>query len=374
MPQAALNYTQQSEKSAKIIQIPANRFCFRQMASMEDTAVFDEMTDAVDESTHKGMNYFPADVYNKMIEYSLSNGKIRNAMLMICMANWGMRFSDVVRVRFGYLFDRNGQFKENFSLLNGEKKTSKQVVYYNNEATKAIIGLFLNTPEGRKKSRLDYLFTSESNHATKATVQELEANDIYDTQIESTKKEIEKINKAVDGSYDKYVIGKISDDEYNRHNKRYEQEKSTLEKQLAESDNKKKNHISLTPDADKIFIIKPISHTTGERIIKETLLEIGINPKNRKDKSTEQTTNDKYNTHSLRKTFADWFIKTGDELNNSGELAFNDTIMDLLKEKFKHSSRSVTTHYTDAQEEAFKLICQNLNIGLDVVENYMYGG
>ena len=374
MPQAALNYTQQSEKSARIIQLPANRFCFSQMASAEDTAVFDEMTDAVDESTHKGMNYFPADVYNKMIEYSLSNGKIRNAMLMICMANWGMRFSDVVRVRFGYIIDRKGYIKESFSLMNGEQKTKKTVVYYNNDATKAIISLFLNTPEGQKKSRLDYLFTSESNHATKATVQELEANDIYDVQIESTKKEIEKINKAVDGSYDKYVIGKISDDEYNRHNKRYEQGKASLEKQLAELIDKKKNHISLTPDADKIFIIKPISHTTGERIIKETLLEIGINPKNRKDKSTEQTTNDKYNTHSLRKTFADWFIKTGDELNNSGELAFNDTIMDLLKEKFKHSSRSVTTHYTDAQEEAFKLICQNLNIGLDVVENYMYGG
>ena len=125
MPQEALNYTRQSENSAKIIQFPVNRFCFSQMAAAEDTAVFDEMTDAVAESTHKGMNCFPADVYNKMIEYSLSNGKIRNAMLMICMANWGMRFSDVVRVRFGYLFDRNGQFKENFSLMNGEKKTKK---------------------------------------------------------------------------------------------------------------------------------------------------------------------------------------------------------------------------------------------------------
>ena len=371
MPQAALDYT---EKSCKVIPFPKQNFHFTQMESTEETSAFDQMTDEIDNNTHKGMDNFPIEVYNQMIEYSLNHGKIRNAMLMICMANWGMRFSDVVRVRFGYLFDRNGQFKENFSLMNGEQKTKKTVVYYNNNATKAIISLFLNTPEGQKKSRLDYLFTSESNHATKATVQELEANDIYDTQIESTKKEIEKINKAVDGSYDKYVIGKISDDEYNRHNKRYEQEKSILEKHLADLINKKKNHTSLTPDADKIFIIKPISHTTGERIIKETLLEIGINPKNRKDKSTEQTTNDKYNTHSLRKTFADWFIKTGDELNNSGELAFNDTIMDLLKEKFKHSSRSVTTHYTDAQEEAFKLICQNLNIGLDVVENYMYGG
>ena len=73
MPQVALNYTQQSEKSAKIIQLPANRFCFNQMVAAEDTAVFDEMTDAVDESTHKGMNYFPTDVYNAMIEYSLNH-------------------------------------------------------------------------------------------------------------------------------------------------------------------------------------------------------------------------------------------------------------------------------------------------------------
>ena len=374
MPQASLNYTQQSEKSAKIIQIPTNRFCFSQMAAAEDTAVFDEMTDAVDESTHKGMNYFPADVYNAMIEYSLSNGKIRNAMLMICMANWGMRFSDVVRVRFGYLFDRNGQFKENFSLMNGEQKTKKTVVYYNNDATKAIIGLFLNTPEGQKKSRLDYLFTSESNHATKATVQELEAEDLFNSQIESLQKNIKDINDAIYGSYDKYVIGKISDDEYNRHNKRYEQEKSTLEKQLADLINKKKNYVSPTPDADKIFIVKPISHTTGERIIKETLSEIGVNPKNRKDKSAKQTTEDKYNTHSLRKTFTYWFIEMGEQLKNDRSLHFDTTILDLLKEKLKHSSVSVTAHYTDTQERAFKLICQRINIGLEAVENYMYGG
>ena len=374
MPQAAFNYTQQSEKSAKIIQLPANRFCFSQMASAEDTAVFDEMTDAVDESTHKGMNYFPADVYNKMIEYSLNNGKIRNAMLMICMANWGMRFSDVVRVRFGYLFDRNGQFKENFSLINGEQKTKKTVVYYNNDATKAIIGLFLNTPEGQKKSRLDYLFTSESNHATKATVQELEAEDLFNSQIESLQKNIKDINDVIYGSYDKYVVGKVSEEDYNRHNKRYEQEKSTLEKQLVDLIDKKKNYVSPTPDADKIYIVKPISHTTGERIIKETLLEIGVNPKNRKDKSTKRTTEDKYHTHSLRKTFTYWFIEMGEKLKDNKDLHFDATILDLLKEKLKHSSVSVTAHYTDTQERAFKLICQRINIGLEAVENHMYGG
>ena len=129
MAQVALNNT---ENHAKII--PMNRkFCFEQMKSTEETTVFDQMTDKVDNEIHRGMDYFPIDVYNQMIEYSLNNGKIRNAMLMICMANWGMRYSDVVRVRFGYLFDMNGQFKESFSLPNGEQKTKKTVVYYRSE-------------------------------------------------------------------------------------------------------------------------------------------------------------------------------------------------------------------------------------------------
>ena len=341
------------------------------MESTEETAVFDQMTDETDSKTHKGMDNFPIETYNAMIEYSLNHGKIRNAMLMICMANWGMRYSDVVRVRFGYLFDREGRFKDNFSLPNGEQKTKKTVLYYNNEATETIISLYLNTPEGRKKSRLDYLFVSESLTGNKptASVQQLEAEDLYNPQIEIIQSKVVKIDTALDGLLDLYALKNISDDEYSHKKKQYQQEKSSYEKQLKNLIKAKENYISPTPNAENIYIQKPLSHTAGEDIIKDTLRKIGINPKNRKDKSDGQTTNDKYNTHSLRKTFADWFIKTGDTLNNSGELAFNDTIMDLLKEKFKHSSRSVTTHYTDAQEEAFKLICQKLNIGLDVVEN-----
>ena len=368
MPQAALNHT---ENHAKII--PMNRkFCFEQMKSTEETAVFDRMTDETDSKTHKGMNNFPLGTYNAMIEYSLCHGKIRNAMLMVCMANWGMRYSDVVRMRFGYLFDSNGQFKESFSLPNGEKKTSKSVIYYNNEATETIINLYLRQPINSKKSRLDFLFTSESGNALKKTVHQLEADDLYYSQIESVQKALAKVPTTEKRLLEKYIKGKITDDNFNYMSGVIKTERETLEQQLKTLIEQKNNYVSPTPNADKILILKPLTHTAGEDIIKDTLKAIGINPKNRKDKSEIQNTNEKYNTHSLRKTFADWFIKTGDELNSSGELAFNDTILDLLKEKFKHSSRSVTTHYTDAQEEAFKLICQNLNIGLDVINNYMY--
>lgn len=374
MLQAALNYTQQSEKSAKIIPFPKQKFCFAQMESTEGTAIFDQMTEQNESKTHKGMNNFPIQVYNQMIEYSLNNGKIRNAMLMICMANWGMRFSDVVRVRFGYLFDRNGQFKESFSLPNGEQKTKKTVIYYNNEATEKIIGIYLNSPEGKDKSRLDFLFVSESRNKALASITSIEADDLYDPQIEFIQKELAKLPEMEKGLLKKYVEGKITDDNFKYMSEVIKDERKNLTIKLSDLEDSKAGYISPTPNADYILIQKPITKKVGQDIVKDTLDKIGIVPKNRRDKSVEPTTNAKYNTHSLRKTFADWFIKTGDDLNNSGKLAFNDTIMDLLKEKFKHSSRSVTTHYTDAQEEAFKLICQNLNIGLEAVENYMYGG
>lgn len=368
MPQVALN---QTENHAKII--PMNRkFCFEQMKSTEETTVFDQMTDKVDNKIHKGMDNFPIDVYNQMIEYSLNNGKIRNAMLMICMANWGMRYSDVVRVRFGYLFDGNGQFKESFSLPNGEQKTKKTVVYYNNDATKTIISLYLNQPENDNKSRLDYLFVSESGNKTTASIQQCEADDLYNPQIESVQNELAKLPKTEQRLLNKYVKGKITDDNFNYMTKVIKDERKSLEKSLAELENLKANYVSPTPNAENIYIQKPLSKSAGQDLVKDTLDKIGIVPKNRKDKSVEPTTNNKYNTHSLRKTFTTWFIEIGEELKKNQDLHFDATILDLLKEKLKHSSLSVTAHYTDTQERAFKLICQNLNIGLDAVEKFMY--
>lgn len=373
MPQVALNYTQQ-ENPCKVIPFPNTKFCFAQMESSEETAVFDSITEGVDKKIHTGMDNFPADVYNKMIEYSLNNGKIRNAMLMICMANWGMRFSDVVRVRFGHLFDRNGQFKESFSLPNGEQKTKKTVVYYNNEATEAIISLYLNSPDGKDKSRLDFLFVSESQNKTLANVTSIEAEDLYNPQIESVQKALAKLPETEKGLLKKYIEGKITDDNFKYMSEVIKEERKSLIMQLSDLEDRKTGYISPTPNADFIFIQKPLTKKAGQDIVKETLEKIGVVPKNRKNKSIEPTTNDKYNTHSLRKTFTAWFIEVGEELKNNKDLHFDATILDLLKEKLKHSSLSVTAHYTDTQERAFKLICQNLNIGLEAVENFMYGG
>lgn len=72
MPNAALNIM---ENSTNIILCPKHKFCFEQMASSENTLSLDNLTDEVDNNTHKGMDNFPIDLYNKMIEYSLDNGK-----------------------------------------------------------------------------------------------------------------------------------------------------------------------------------------------------------------------------------------------------------------------------------------------------------
>lgn len=345
------------------------------MVADEKTQHFDAEVEKHESKNKKGMNNFPLDVYNHMVEFCLKNHYYRNAMLMICMANWGMRFSDVTRVRFGHIINPNGTFKESFSLPNGEKKTSKAVEYYNNEAVRTIVELYLSCYENARKTRLDFLFVSESQgrNCPVSSVRDIEASDLYDFNIITTQKKLDGIFNKEKRLLNKYLEGKLSDALYDSMSDDIQKEKAMLNAELHRLNNEKKIYISPTPNADNIFIQTPISHTAGENIIKDTLKKIGINPKNRKNKELDETTDEKYNTHSLRKTFADWFILTGTELSKSDEFQFSETILELLKEKFKHSSRSVTTHYTDAQNKAFKTICLNMNIGLDVIRNFLKG-
>lgn len=348
---------------------------FEQMKSSEATACFDKIINDFKNKQEKGMNCLPEEIYNNMLNYCLCNGEIRNAMLLVCMANWGMRFSDLVRVRFGYLFDeKTGKIIDKFSLPNGEKKTGKEVVYYNNTATKKIIGLYLQQPCNSRKTRLDFLFTSESYNSPKASVKDLEASDLYDFDIEKTQKQLNKIPDKEKQLLNKFIEGKISDNSYARMKELIAEEKVKLNKEISNLIYKKNNYISMTPNAENIYIQIPISHQAGEDIVKNTLKKIGVIPRNCKNKNGEQTTNEKYNTHSMRKIFGDWFLSVGESLKISGELHFDNTILNLLVEKFMHSNSRVTAHYTDAQQKAFETICYNLNIGLDVINNYIYGG
>ncbi len=236
---------------------------------MKTTAQTEFVSKKAEEAQHtgKGMESFPLTVYNQMIEYCLTNGKIRDAMFMILMANYGMRCSDMRRLRFAHIFDSNGNFRESFTLPNGEKKTKKQVVYYNNEATVRIISMYLNLPKNRQKTANDFLFTSESGNAVRSTLRDIEANDIYDIQIEAAEKELKSITDQKSKLLKLCTKGIVSDEEFLSENQNLTAKKSELENKISTLKAEKAAYISPTSDAENIYIQKPITKTAAQDIV-----------------------------------------------------------------------------------------------------------
>lgn len=247
--------------------------------------------------TQIGMDSFPIKIYNDLLRYYISHGKLRNALYLICQANWGMRAGDVRSVRFCHIFTERGTFKESFTIKDGEEKTGKQNIYYNNEAVKKIMTMYL---ESTPRKIYEYIFTSVSN-------------------------------------YQKDKI-KLSD----------------LDKNAP----------------DNIFISEPMSDSAAENIVKDGLIGIGIHTENGKLRNSIVNCDLKLNTHSLRKTFANIFYETGCKLSNNGKLEINPTMLKVLQEKFMHTNLSTTGHYNNTMETAFRTICLNMNIGLDVLEEF----
>lgn len=248
--------------------------------------------------SHLGMDSFPIHIYNDLCRYYLSNGSIRNAMFLVCMANWGMRAGDVCSVRFCQVFNERGTFNDSFTLADGEQKTGKQNIYYNNDAVKKIITMYLQ----HEPCRLyEYMFCSESHNQKKISLAKL-------------------------------------DEKYN------------------------------SPD---IKINAPMSTSTAENIIKDGLVSIGIHTENGRYRESVVNCDKKLNTHSLRKMFAESFYNAGCELCDSGELELNATMLKVLQEKFMHSSTNITGRYNKTMERAFRTICLNMNIGLDIVEDFI---
>lgn len=320
-----------------------------------------------------GMNAFPPEVYNTILNHMLANGKLRNAMFFVCMANWGMRYSDVVSVRFCHILERtkNGElvFREKFKLPNGEKKTGKNNIYYNNEATKTIIRLFLS--KNPYKKIYDYLFTSESGNSKAVKLSEVEAEELSGKEIKNLTKIIGSADKRIDGLLKLYANQAITEEEFTNMKERIIIEKSKAEQSLKKINSEIKNTVD-NPE-EQIYVQTPISSTAAENIIKDTLDEIGIVPINRKNKTETVNIREKYNTHSLRKVFSESFYAIGKMLHEAGEIDIDQTSWELLVAKMMHSSGSITSCYNKINEKAFEKISKNLNIGLEEINNYLGG-
>lgn len=358
------------DNRANIIPFPT-RFSMPVMQSMAAT---DSYTEALYERTAEqqdkgnGMSAFPEDIYNSMIKYSLANGKIRNAMYLICSANWGMRYSDVVRVRFCHIFDSEGRLREYFTIPYGEKKTGKLNIYYNNAATARIIEMYLT--ENPDKTPYDYLFISESGNKKTKTLREIESEELYGFAIYNAEKEIKNLKKAVERTVQSYITGVFSAEEYKNIRESIDTKLLEEHSKLAELTKKSVEYISPNPEADRIRVVSPICSTAAEDIIKQTLEAIGIFPKNKRNQTAQTNLDCKLNTHSFRKTFGEFFYKTGCDLRENGQLNIDPTMLNLLQQKFMHTNMSTTNRYNKDSERAFRIICTNMNVGLGILEQF----
>ena len=312
-----------------------------------------------------GMDAFTMTDFNALLEKFLSEGNTRNAALLILSGNWGTRFGDTVSVRYCHIFDEYGQLRESFSLPSGEDKTNKKNIYYNNSATKWIIRRLLE--ENPDKTRDDYIFTSNSRNKPMVDLQSVEAQEIFGVEVERAEKQLAEVENKKQKAYDLYYAGVIKQEELSEQLNYLDALKASYENnvKLAKENLAKYSN----PASEGKQIQQKISHTTAENIIKDGLADLGIFGKNCK-KEYIPNRDKKYNTHSFRKTFGQFFYKRGVELKDRGILTIDPDVLVLLQKKFMHSDSKITQRYDSHTEEAFEIICTNLNLGLDVLENF----
>lgn len=105
----------------------------------------------------EGMDAMPENIFNAMVEHLLEKGNTRDALMFVLQANFGVRHSDVVKMKLIQLIDTDGNFRDKVNWT--EQKTSKTRSLYINDAVKAATLIYLaNHPD---KKLTDYLFTAK---------------------------------------------------------------------------------------------------------------------------------------------------------------------------------------------------------------------
>ena len=149
------------DKAAIRQQLHGNRITINEPTEEEAKKCEDENTILA----KRKMNDIPLPIYNTLLGFYIENDRLRDAMFLVLGANTGMRYSDLCRLKFSNLINSfTGDIRPIFSLKDGEKKTGKKNVYYNNLATEIIIRMYLSQ---NPRDLDDYLFTAEGNHKKK---------------------------------------------------------------------------------------------------------------------------------------------------------------------------------------------------------------
>ena len=228
----------------------------------------------------EGMDAMPEPIFNGVIEYLLEKGKTRDALMYVLQANFGIRHSDLIKLKLINLIDIDGNFRDKVNWC--EQKTSKTRQYIINDAVKAATIIYLRNHTDKKLT--DFLFTAEGR------------------------------NKGYKKATYKDENGKV---------------KATL---------------------------------------KDALIAIGVKLKNdRRCKDGEY----KLNTHSNRKFYSEKFSEVAYELKAKGKLNVDADVLALVQLDLRHSSMQTTMRYNHSFDRIKEVVCQNMNIGLSVLERYL---
>ena len=112
----------------------------------------------------------------------------------------------------------------------------------------------------------------------------------------------------------------------------------------------------------------PLSRIQEERIIKDNLIELRIILKNDSRCHGGEL---KLNTHSLRKLYVEKFMETACKLKEEGVIDIDTQIMNLVQMDLAHSSGQTTMRYSRSFEKKKEVICNHMNIGLEVWKNFI---
>ena len=257
----------------------------------------------------EGMDAMSEPIFNGVIEYLLEKGKTRDVLMYVLQANFGIRHSDLIKLRLINLIDIDGNFRDKVNWC--EQKTSKTRQYIINDAVKAATIIYLRTHADKKLT--DFLFTAEGRNKgyKKATYKD-----------ENGKVKALRVNG-------KFV---------------YER------------------------DENGNLIPEPLRRDQAENTLKDALIAIGVKLKNdRRCKDGEY----KLNTHSNRKLYATKFSEVAYALKKDGRFNVDSDVLALVQLDLRHSSLATTMRYNRSFDNMKKMVCQNMNIGLSVLNRYI---
>lgn len=115
----------------------------------------EELAYASNQKERQGMDVMPLDLYEQLLENCLATGDYRSALWFVLMANFGLRYSDVVKLRRADFIDENNQIRD--SIVIQEKKTDKQRTIYVNKVVKEMLLIYLWHNDVQP---MDFLITS----------------------------------------------------------------------------------------------------------------------------------------------------------------------------------------------------------------------